>query len=202
MISFPALADEVVLKEGKVLTGTIVQEDADEIGIMLGEGMFLRVDRDNIRSVKRTSEIVVKEPVRSTVPIHSRSVLNERPKKKSVKPLVPADVVHLKKTAVGIVTIRQTIIEKQISFSGRKLEEAEEAVLSALSEQATDEARNKAFNITWNTTWEGGLLPSEIRRDGRISTLFPLVRFSFLSGNPARPPIAKMPMSGKKLHSS
>jgi predicted secreted Zn-dependent protease len=47
-------ADEIHLKEGKILTGKITKEDADEYTIRLGQSMYLRVPKENAVKVVRT----------------------------------------------------------------------------------------------------------------------------------------------------
>jgi hypothetical protein len=50
-------ADEIHLKEGKVLSGRITHESSDEYTIRLGKGMVLRVPKENAAKVIRTEPV-------------------------------------------------------------------------------------------------------------------------------------------------
>ncbi len=60
-------ADELVLHEGKIIKGKIVNEDASEIMIRLANNMFLRVDKKKIKDIVRDE----KPPARATVTMQS-----------------------------------------------------------------------------------------------------------------------------------
>lgn len=48
--------DEVILNEGKTLSGTITNENAEEVTIKLGVNMVLRVDKSKIKQIKYDSK--------------------------------------------------------------------------------------------------------------------------------------------------
>jgi hypothetical protein len=162
LFAFPFLsrADEVTLKQGKVLTGTIVQEDKDEIGITLGEGMFLRVDRSNIQSITRSSEDMAPSPVHKRDPFEPRSNTGPTPKTKPTLAPPAGDVVRSKKMAVEYIVISETIVEKKVFFAGKKMTDARSAVLEALKETATEEVRSKALLSKFDCAWVGKSAPS------------------------------------------
>jgi hypothetical protein len=68
-------ADQIVLKEGKILTGTITEESADELTILLAKKMILRVSKENVRSFSRSPKEI--ESPKSKLPL--RAVVTSTP---------------------------------------------------------------------------------------------------------------------------
>ena len=183
-----AWADEVTLNDGKVLSGTIVQEDKNEIGIMLGEKMFLRVDRSDIQSIKRTAEALPPEPVHQRDPFEPRSNASPAAIKKPPLAQPSSDVVFSKKIAVEFIVISESIVEKKISFSGKKLSEAEDEILSALNEIAPEEVRLKALHSKVDCLWDGKSAPSGSGYGWREMEIVSTMTFSQADWNPGISP--------------
>ncbi|MCB4756060.1 MAG: DUF922 domain-containing Zn-dependent protease [Elusimicrobia bacterium] len=69
LLSFlSAIADEIVLKEGKTVRGTITKEDDKEVEIFVSGNMVLRIARDKIKEVLRPKKEGVKKIQVQTVP--------------------------------------------------------------------------------------------------------------------------------------
>ncbi len=90
-----ASAAEVMLKEGKVITGVITEEDEQEITMLLGHKMVLHVDKSKIESIKR-------DP--APTPIPNR---NAPPLPPPVKPKNAAAGDEAKQTVLDNVTLIQ-----------------------------------------------------------------------------------------------
>lgn len=56
LVPATAIADELILHEGKTLHGKIVSEDAEEIMIRLANNMFLKVDKSKIKKIVRQEQ--------------------------------------------------------------------------------------------------------------------------------------------------
>ena len=58
----PAMADRLVLRNGRELTGTIVSETNQEIVIDIGDGMKMTVRKATVKSIERTPTKTRPEP--------------------------------------------------------------------------------------------------------------------------------------------
>lgn len=92
-IFFPLHADEIILKEGKTLSGTIVDEDEREYMMRLGENMFLKVEKSKVAKVTREKREKIQairlsdlQPKAAPSPLGVKSSSPSAPAKAAPKP--------------------------------------------------------------------------------------------------------------------
>lgn len=177
LLAFPPLiiADEVVLHEGKVIKGTIMSDDRNEVAIRLANNMFLRVDRSKIKEIHRED----KKPARRTVtmemlnvssaPVAPSLVKSSAAKPAStVPPASAAPVVSAsdpknikpettttrkeKGNGPGVETYR---VETYV-VNGKTFEEVEDSILTRVGGKGPlQDGKRMPSSTTLNFEWDG-----------------------------------------------
>lgn len=118
-------ADQIVLHDGKILSGTITDEDSNEVTILLAKKMILRIEKFRIQSLSRSSP----PP-------------DEKPKSVSVASAVP--LLTPKETS----TTDKIVHDNAVYFLTKKVE------LRPLS-QAVPDFGNLSGDVSFTGQWAG-----------------------------------------------
>lgn len=153
-------ADQVVLKEGKTIHGTITQEDANEVSIKTGSNMYLRIDKSKVREIKRGPKTAPARPsvrmdqltpaatVAAPAPSTPTAATPAAPAMKTEKP----ELLHMK--AVSRTTSRKEGGVQIFDTLSHQLYEVKAAKFS--------EAKKAVSHTDWTVTWKDGVLRSTI----------------------------------------
>src|SRR5436190_15260785 len=95
-------ADEVRLKEGKVVTGTITDEDENEITMDIGHKMVLHVEKSKIESIKRDA------PPTPTPALHQ---LPAEPVASPVNPKAGDEIQRTVQENATIINVKTTVLD-------------------------------------------------------------------------------------------
>ncbi len=128
-----AAADELVLKEGKTLSGKITGEDARQYTILLGSNMVLRVDKNKVvkvvrtappakpaRPTIRTSDVAaIKTSTKtSTTPTASTPSTPAAPVVSNIPALQVKSGVETTSTANGNVKVEKSVVTSTVAVRG------------------------------------------------------------------------------------
>lgn len=179
-------ADEIHLKEGKILSGTITHESDEDYTIRLGKGMVLRVPKENAVKVVRTDSVA--PPAANTYltrprPVETSTAVSSRPALSNLK----AEATTKEHTLHGYKIVEVTLIKPYV-VSG--------ATLSDIRRDITDRDTGKGIKVDRKREASYGQWQVSNQKDTKVivSTLTVLMPQWKPSGTPSSATIGEWNM--------
>jgi len=160
-----AWAAKIILKEGKILHGRIVSEDEEEVMLILGTNMTLRIQKSKIKEIIRKKKpekkknIVTLDDVTPDEDKKTEKPTKKKAKKKT-KPTVPDQVVveasqQSRTSDWKNMSLRETVIFKTYEVRGKTFKEIHQSIFAREKGKGIKNKTGRmASQTTLNAKWK------------------------------------------------
>lgn len=160
----PVFADEIILKEGRTLQGTITGETDQEYTLYMASKMFLRIDKTKVSKVIRTTQPKKSRPTVRTDSLGQKPVGTSTAPASAAKPSAPA-VLEAEQVKTGVqfqmtkkeqATVEKTIATKTYTVVGSTMSEIKSDIFDKKQGKGFLVDRERSATQTrWQLSWDG-----------------------------------------------